>query len=317
MTYRAAIALGSNLGDRHSTLSEAVGRLEEIGDIVALSALYETAPVGGPEQDPYLNAVAVMTTDLEPADLLSRLQGIETDAGRVRRERWGPRTLDLDIIAIERDGEPVTSDTEILSVPHPRAAERRFVLQPLAEVWPDVGVAPGLTAAEALTRVGDDQGVERLGSEWQERNLGPAVALFVVQMALFVVFAVVAIATATWSVLWLVIGAVLVFDGAAISIWGVISLGKALTPLPEPRPGTTVVTTGPYRLVRHPIYAGIILAMVGAAIAVQSLPAFVVALVTGGFLWFKARYEEKRLRLTVEGYPAYQRRVKGRFVPLP
>src|SRR5690606_4462108 len=87
VTYRAAIALGSNLGDRHSTLSQARARLEEIGDVVALSALYETAPVGGPDQDSYLNAVAVMTTDLEPADLLARLQGIETDAGRVRRER--------------------------------------------------------------------------------------------------------------------------------------------------------------------------------------------------------------------------------------
>ena len=100
MSYRAAVALGSNLGDRISTLRMAVEQMSRLGRVDAVSSLYETAPVGGPEQDPYLNAAVVVDTDLSPGELLAALQTIENEAGRVRRERWGPRTLDLDIVTM-------------------------------------------------------------------------------------------------------------------------------------------------------------------------------------------------------------------------
>ena len=113
---------------------------------MAVSDFHETVPVGGPEQGDFLNAVVVVDTALGPEELLAELQRIEDDHGRVRVERWGPRTLDLDLVAM--DG--VRRDTPELTVPHPRAAERRFVLVPLVEVWPDAEVAPGVTASRAL-----------------------------------------------------------------------------------------------------------------------------------------------------------------------
>jgi 2-amino-4-hydroxy-6-hydroxymethyldihydropteridine diphosphokinase len=106
---------------------------------VASSSVYETDPVGGPEQGAYLNAVLVVLTDLPPAALLERAQAIEAEQGRVRLERWGPRTLDIDVLSI---GDTVSADP-LLTLPHPRAAERAFVLVPWAEA--DGGyVVPGL-----------------------------------------------------------------------------------------------------------------------------------------------------------------------------
>jgi 2-amino-4-hydroxy-6-hydroxymethyldihydropteridine diphosphokinase len=143
---RAAVALGSNLGNRAATLHSALAAIAQLGDVVAVSDFHETVPVGGPEQGDFLNAVVVVDTALGPEELLAELQRIEDDHGRVRVERWGPRTLDLDLVAM--DG--VRRDTPELTVPHPRAAERRFVLAPLVEVWPDAEVAPGVTASRAL-----------------------------------------------------------------------------------------------------------------------------------------------------------------------
>jgi 2-amino-4-hydroxy-6-hydroxymethyldihydropteridine diphosphokinase len=143
---RAAVALGSNLGNRAATLHSALAAIEQLGDVMAVSEFHETAPVGGPEQGDFLNAVVVVDTALGPEELLAELQRIEDDHGRARVERWGPRTLDLDLVAM--DG--VRRDTPELTVPHPRAAERRFVLAPLVEVWPDAEVAPGVTASRAL-----------------------------------------------------------------------------------------------------------------------------------------------------------------------
>lgn len=129
---RAFIGLGANLGDREDALRRAVAALP---DVVAVSALYETEPVGGPSGQPsYLNAVVELATERSPRELLALAQRIEGEAGRVRGERHGPRTLDVDVLWV--DG--VTVNEPDLVVPHPRMFERRFVLAPLADVAPDL-----------------------------------------------------------------------------------------------------------------------------------------------------------------------------------
>lgn len=318
MSNRAAIALGSNMGDRLSHLRFAVERLGGLGTILSVSSLYETAPVGGPDQGPYLNAVVVLDTALTPAELLEGTQAIEADAGRVRVERWGPRTLDLDIVTIaDASGEPIHLEAVDLEVPHPRARERRFVLEPLAEVWPDAPL-DGTTAAACLPQV-TDQEVEWLGRGWEHRRRGVALAWVSAQMALIVAWAYLLFATGEWPPAWdtAVPGAALALAGGAVAVWAVAALGWAVSPLPEPRPGTRLVDTGPFRWVRHPIYAGLVLGMLGVSVFVGSAQAAAGAAALGVLLWFKARYEESRLRLAVTGYVAYQRRVRGRLIPLP
>jgi 2-amino-4-hydroxy-6-hydroxymethyldihydropteridine diphosphokinase len=159
---RAAIGLGSNLGDRRARLSEAVRRLGEAGTLVAVSSLYETAPVGGPEQGPFLNAVAVLDTHLAPRALLDFCLGLERQAGRRRRVRWGPRTLDLDVLLYER----VAVNEPGLQVPHPRLTVRRFVLEPLAEVWPEAALPDGTPAAGLLAGVADQEVAAAFGPGW-------------------------------------------------------------------------------------------------------------------------------------------------------
>jgi len=133
------LAVGSNLGDRLGTLQEcvtAIGRLPDT-DVLAISPVYQTAPVGGPPQPDYLNAVLAVATGLPPADLLAALHGIEASFGRVRKERFGPRTLDIDIISYA--GE--LSDDPALTLPHPRAHERAFVLAPWHDIEPGAELA--------------------------------------------------------------------------------------------------------------------------------------------------------------------------------
>lgn len=129
---RVLLGLGSNLGDRWAHLRGAVSALGAM--VTAVSPVYATAPVGGPEQGPFLNLVVALGTDLGPRDLLDLCRALEAEAGRVRVVRWGPRTLDVDLLWI--DG--VTVDEPDLVVPHPRMWERRFVLAPLADVAPDL-----------------------------------------------------------------------------------------------------------------------------------------------------------------------------------
>jgi 2-amino-4-hydroxy-6-hydroxymethyldihydropteridine diphosphokinase len=131
---RAYLALGSNLGDRSANLQQAVDGLAGTDDIrlVALSHVYETAPVGGPPQDDYLNAVVAIETELDPHDLLRVAHRLEDDAGRVRTERWGPRTLDVDVLLYD----DLRLDDADLVIPHPRMWERGFVLAPLRDVAP-------------------------------------------------------------------------------------------------------------------------------------------------------------------------------------
>jgi 2-amino-4-hydroxy-6-hydroxymethyldihydropteridine diphosphokinase len=137
---RAYLGLGSNLGDRAAMLQLALDDLAATDGIqvVAVSRVYETAPVGGPEQDDFLNAVVAIETALPAHALLGVAQAIEQHAGRVRTVRWGPRSLDVDVLLVgdERVDEPD------LQVPHPRLFERGFVLAPLRDVAPEQVDAP-------------------------------------------------------------------------------------------------------------------------------------------------------------------------------
>ncbi|HLU96571.1 MAG TPA: 2-amino-4-hydroxy-6-hydroxymethyldihydropteridine diphosphokinase [Thermobifida alba] len=152
---RVVLALGSNLGDRLGILQGAVDTLFAPGPLrpVALSPVYETAPVGGPEQDDYLNAVAVAETLLTPEALLERVQEVERAFHRVREVRWGPRTLDVDVIAY--DGL-VRTDPE-LTLPHPRAHERAFVLRPWADIDPDAEITGRGAVRDLLAGVADQE----------------------------------------------------------------------------------------------------------------------------------------------------------------
>lgn len=142
---RAYIGLGSNLGDSLGVLRGATARLAGLGAILAVSPVYETDPVGLEDQPAFLNAVVLLDTTLEPDALLDRLLGIEAEFHRERTVRWGPRTLDLDLIWYEG----VTMDGDRLTLPHPRAHERAFVLRPLADIDPDLPLA-GSTAGALL-----------------------------------------------------------------------------------------------------------------------------------------------------------------------
>ena len=129
---RAFLGLGSNEGDRLRYLREAI---ESLDGLVAVSPLYETDPVGGPAgQPPYLNVVVELETPLHPRELLGVCQRLEAAAGRVRTVRFGPRTLDVDILLID----DLEVDEPDLTVPHPRMYERRFVMAPLADLAPEV-----------------------------------------------------------------------------------------------------------------------------------------------------------------------------------
>lgn len=130
---KAVIALGANIGNPKEQMDIAVALLRESLEVTAVSSYFTTAPVGGPEQPDYLNAVCIAESELPAADLLALLHGIEKALGRERIERWGPRTMDLDLIQYGT----ILSYAEELTLPHPRAHERRFVLEPWAEVEPD------------------------------------------------------------------------------------------------------------------------------------------------------------------------------------
>ena len=130
---KAVISLGANIGDPKANLDLAVGLLREATDVIAVSNYLQTKPVGGPEQPDYLNAVAILESDLPAKDLLALLNGIETAMGRTREIHWGPRVIDLDLIQY---GGLLVND-EKLTLPHPRAHERRFVLAPWFEIEPE------------------------------------------------------------------------------------------------------------------------------------------------------------------------------------
>jgi 2-amino-4-hydroxy-6-hydroxymethyldihydropteridine diphosphokinase len=157
---QAVLALGSNLGDSREILAggaDAIAGLAEVR-VTAVSPVYETVPVGGPAQPDYLNAVLLVDTTLPSRALLGRLHEIEAAFDRVRLVRWGPRTLDLDIITVA--GE--RSDDPELTLPHPRAQERAFVLAPWHDADPDA-VLPGYGPVAGLLAALDQSGVRRSG----------------------------------------------------------------------------------------------------------------------------------------------------------
>ncbi len=145
---RAFLGLGSNLGDRLAHLRRAVAALP---DVVAVSPVYETEPVGGPPQGPYLNVVVELRTERDARQLLAVCRRLEAAADRRRTVRFGPRTLDVDVLLVGDD----RVDEPDLVVPHPRLWERRFVVAPLADVAPDLVPAGAVAAAGgAVRRVG-------------------------------------------------------------------------------------------------------------------------------------------------------------------
>jgi 2-amino-4-hydroxy-6-hydroxymethyldihydropteridine diphosphokinase len=146
------ISLGSNLGDRLEILKAAVESIRAVAQIQAVSSFYETNPVGGPEQPDYLNAVLIGSSNLSPELLLTELQKIESAAGRTREIRWGARTLDLDLIT----AEDIEQENEFLTLPHPRAHERAFVLQPWLEIDPEAQI-PGKGWVKVLLSALDSQ----------------------------------------------------------------------------------------------------------------------------------------------------------------
>ncbi|HEX4830276.1 MAG TPA: 2-amino-4-hydroxy-6-hydroxymethyldihydropteridine diphosphokinase [Trebonia sp.] len=154
--HHVVLALGSNLGSRLDILQGAVDAIAAIGGITldAASPVYETAPVGGPEQPDYLNAVLLASTTLPPRALLAALHEVEASFDRAREARWGPRTLDIDIIAYE--GE--RSDDPELTLPHPRAHERAFVLAPWHDADPAARLPGHGDVASLLGAVGGSAG---------------------------------------------------------------------------------------------------------------------------------------------------------------
>jgi 2-amino-4-hydroxy-6-hydroxymethyldihydropteridine diphosphokinase len=151
---RVVLSIGSNLGDRMARLKSVVDELR--GSVRAVSPVYETNPWGGVEQEPFLNAVLIADDPrLDAHAWLRRAQELEHAANRVRAQRWGPRTLDVDVITCHDGDREVTADTEELTLPHPLAHERAFVLIPWLAVDPDA----------MLTLAGTPQSVEKLLAE--------------------------------------------------------------------------------------------------------------------------------------------------------
>ena len=136
--------------------------LTGLGEIEAVSALYETEPIGGSDQGSYLNAVVVLITDLTARELLDACLAIEATRGRERRERWGPRTLDLDLLL---HGDSVL-DEPGLTVPHPRLTQRRFVLEPLVDAWPEAALPDETPLAVFLPGVADQQAESVSADPW-------------------------------------------------------------------------------------------------------------------------------------------------------
>ncbi|MEY3973256.1 MAG: hypothetical protein RJA71_568 [Actinomycetota bacterium] len=130
---KAVVALGANIGNPREQMDLALALLREAADVQAVSSYFRTKPVGGPEQPDYLNAVCILESELPATDLLAVLHGIEKSLGRERIEKWGPRTIDLDLIQYGS----LLSAADELQLPHPRAHERRFVLEPWFEIEPD------------------------------------------------------------------------------------------------------------------------------------------------------------------------------------
>ena len=146
---RAVVALGANLEEPAEAVELALALLNESTNLLSRSKLYLTRPVGGPPQSDYVNAVCILESDLPAIDLLGVLQGIEKSMGRVRVEKWGPRVIDLDLIQYGS----ILSKDETLTLPHPLAHERRFVLEPWLEIDPEAVLLTHGKVSEILAQL--------------------------------------------------------------------------------------------------------------------------------------------------------------------
>jgi 2-amino-4-hydroxy-6-hydroxymethyldihydropteridine diphosphokinase len=287
--------------------------LRRAGTVLKVSSLYETAPVGGPAQDRFLNVVILIETQLSAEVLLAVLQEIELQAGRLRLERWGPRTLDLDLIVYDH----LSVDRPDLELPHPRADERRFVLAPLVEVWPDANLRSG-PARLALDKVAK-QSITLLASEWEEgvpKFLERGVEWVVGQGVVLALWAVALVASASFPPRgWMWVGLAPVVAGAAMTMAAVPRLGRGFTALPAPSQSGQLATAGPYGLVRHPIYGGLFLVVMGLSVLGGSWWGAAVAFALGVVVYIKSAYEERFLRMVYPGYGEYSRTVPKRLLP--
>lgn len=309
---RYGVALGSNLGDRLGTLRSAIEAISQFASAMEVSPLYETAPVGGPEQGPYLNAAVSFDCDLSPIELLHQLQAVEDSHGRVRDERWGPRTLDLDIIVSELG--PANESPELI-VPHPRAHERRFVIEPMMTVWPGAELASGISLDDALAGV-MDQEVRLLTRSWAD-GFGPMGRWLVgIQMLLFLV---IGLLLATGGQLpggvglWQVLGTALLVAGIWIGWRSVVVLGRNLVAVPEPVADGKLITAGPYRWFRHPIYVSLVSSFAGVSLILEAWWALLGTAALYGLFAFKSRYEEGLLRATYPDFEAYAQNTRYRM----
>jgi len=313
---RAVLALGSNLGDRLAYMRRGVASLERVGVVQAVSSLYETEPIGGPAQGRFLNAAVAVETDLSAQKLLQAVLEIENEAGRVRDIRWGPRTLDIDVITYGDE----RIDQADLTIPHPRAVERRFVLAPVAEIAPDVAVGERLTAGQALEG-STAGGIHRWCGDW--RTEGPSlgtlgVVLVGLQFLLFVVFAVVSVFTADvtpepWRI---AVGLAIALLGGVLVAGAFFVLGTQLSALPDPRPGGRLVQGNVFAIVRHPIYGGLLLGGVGSAVMLASSWSLLPLAALAALFRFKSEMEERALTIAHPEYASYRIRVPRRFIPI-
>jgi len=313
----ATVALGSNLGDSVATLVAAIKHLGDLGVVVSVSSAYQSAPVGGPEQADFINLVCSMTTELSPHELLRGFHEIEAESGRERSEHWGARTLDLDLILYD----DVVSDDPALLLPHPRALERRFVLEPLAEIAPDTTFPGGASVSEALAAV-QDQEVTNIGqldglAHGGETTRHRGVWWVIGQLVLFVLISRTSLRgdwpignTSTVAAGW-----VLVAAGGGFAVLAMLNLNTSLTPFPKPMKGARLKDNGIYGLVRHPIYGAIIVGAIGLSFARGSGLSLLLSLLLGGYFTLKARHEERMLADAYPEYAQYKRRVPRRFLP--
>ena len=157
------IGIGANIGPVRENFARALRSMEKYARVLAVSSLYESDPVGPQDQPKFTNAVVKAETELSPFELLDHLKAIEKEIGRKKTKRWGPRVIDLDIIFY---GDLVIS-TDSLVIPHPRAHERRFVLEPLLEIEPSAWhPAENMAVRDICSELGNSQGISKIdGSE--------------------------------------------------------------------------------------------------------------------------------------------------------
>jgi len=156
-----ALSLGSNVGNRLDNIRQAVALMKPLGEITKRSSVYETPPWGVETQPRFLNACVLLETDVPPKILLDKLKEIEQTVGRMERERWGPREIDIDILTY---GTEIINDAGLM-VPHPMMHERAFVLIPLSEIAPDMKIPP------------DDSEVSRIAQRISEKSSGDEIVI--------------------------------------------------------------------------------------------------------------------------------------------